>query len=73
MYQVHIADGIQFIGNIANSASTNEVSLVQGNGDASSKSEVPSSNGSHVPSHEKGKMATKVDIVIIDVDSADSR
>ncbi|XP_015887230.2 uncharacterized protein LOC107422309 isoform X1 [Ziziphus jujuba] len=70
--QVHIADGIQFIKNIANSASANEMSPVQVNEHASSKSEAASSNGSSVLSHGEGKVTTKVDIVIIDVDSADS-
>lgn len=73
MYQVHIADGIQFLKNIANSASANEMSPVQVNEHASSKSEAASSNGSSVLSHGEGKVTTKVDIVIIDVDSADSR
>lgn len=56
MYQVHIADGIQYVRKAVNFAATE-----------------PPSNGSRLASHVEGKGISKVDIVIIDVDSADSR
>ena len=49
VYQVHIADGVQFVREISNSASAGEAC-----------------------DHENG-VNSKVDIIIIDVDSADSR
>lgn len=65
LHQVHIADGIQFIRDITSSASANVVS-VPGNEDTSS-------NESCTTSQEEDTINTKVDIIIIDVDSADSR
>ncbi|CAN6722656.1 unnamed protein product [Malus baccata var. baccata] len=62
--QVHVADGIQFVRNIANSAASDETSLVQDKKDAQCNT---SSNGDF-----ESKVISKVDILIIDVDSADS-
>ncbi|PON31454.1 Methyltransferase type [Parasponia andersonii] len=59
--QVHIADGVQFIREIT--SSTSNVFSVPGNEDASSNRSCTSQGGS---------VNTKVDIIIIDVDSADS-
>lgn len=73
MYQVHIADGIQFVRNVANSAAADEISAVQEKEGAHCNTEPPSSNRSCLESHVEGKVPSKVDIVIIDVDSADSR
>ncbi|ONI28765.1 hypothetical protein PRUPE_1G159900 [Prunus persica] len=70
--QVHIADGIQFVRNVANSAAADEISAVQEKEGAHCNTEPPSSNGSCLESHVEGKVPSKVDIVIIDVDSADS-
>lgn len=64
-YQAHVADGIQFVRNIANSAASDETSLVQDKKDAQCNT---SSNGDF-----ESKVISKVDILIIDVDSADSR
>lgn len=69
VYQVHIADGIQFIKKVANFGSADEVSFVKGNED-----EASSSDKSCVSSlHGEERVTSKVDIVIIDVDSEDSR
>lgn len=62
--QAHVADGIQFVRNIANSAASDETSLVQDKKDAQCNT---SSNGDF-----ESKVISKVDILIIDVDSADS-
>lgn len=62
--QAHVADGIQFVRNIANSAASDETSLVQDGKDAQCNT---SSNGDF-----ESKVISKVDILIIDVDSADS-
>ncbi|KAL5542698.1 hypothetical protein UlMin_010408 [Ulmus minor] len=69
--QVHIEDGVQFVRKIASSAAADEAS-VHGNEDASFNTEYPSSNSSCKPSHKEGGGTAKLDIVIIDVDSADS-
>ncbi|KAF3456615.1 hypothetical protein FNV43_RR01269 [Rhamnella rubrinervis] len=66
--QVHIADGIQFIKRVANSASANEVSFVKGNDDEASSSNESCASSSH----GEERVTSKVDIVIIDVDSEDS-
>lgn len=60
--RVHIVDGIKFIREITSSASADEASVVH---------EDINSNGS-CTSHEEGRVNKKVDIIIIDVDSADS-
>ncbi|CAB4263006.1 unnamed protein product [Prunus armeniaca] len=70
--QVHIADGIQFVRNVANSAAADEISAVQEKEGAHCYTEPTSSNRSCLESHVEGKVPSKVDIVIIDVDSADS-
>ncbi|CAN6722659.1 unnamed protein product [Malus baccata var. baccata] len=62
--QAYVADGIQFVRNIANSAASDETSLVQDKKDAQCNT---SSNGDF-----ESKVISKVDILIIDVDSADS-
>ncbi|XP_048435535.1 eEF1A lysine and N-terminal methyltransferase isoform X2 [Pyrus x bretschneideri] len=62
--QAHVADGIQFVRNIANSAASDETSLVQDEKDAQCNT---SSNGDF-----ESKVISKVDILVIDVDSADS-
>lgn len=62
--QAHVADGMQFVRNIANSAASDETSLVQDKKDAQCNT---SSNGDF-----ESRVISKVDILIIDVDSADS-
>ncbi|XP_024026102.1 methyltransferase-like protein 13 [Morus notabilis] len=69
--QVHIADGIKFIREITGSSPADEVSVVHGDGNSLSDAEQTSINGSCI-SHEEGRANAKVDIIIIDVDSADS-
>jgi hypothetical protein len=61
--QVHIADGIQFVRESASS----------GAAQSHTKSSESPSNGSSTTSHAEDVEATKVDIIIIDVDSSDSR
>lgn len=68
---MHVADGIQYVGKLANSAEA-EVSVFHGNGDTSCGSKSPSKQNC-TPYHIEGSGPTKVDIVIIDVDSSDSR
>lgn len=69
--KVHIADGIQYVREIANSVEANEVSAFHGNGDTSCTSNYPP-NENCMAYHAEGRGTTKVDIVIIDVDSSDS-
>ncbi|XP_061372996.1 uncharacterized protein LOC133315400 isoform X1 [Gastrolobium bilobum] len=64
--KVHIADGIQFVREIASS----EAAQVHGKSNNSSHTESPS-NGSSTASHVEIVEATKMDIVIVDVDSSD--
>lgn len=66
--QVHIADGIQFVREIASSGAAH----FHGKCNDSSYAE-SSSNGSSTASRAEGVEATKVDIVIVDVDSSDPR
>ncbi|KAK2438122.1 hypothetical protein P8452_33886 [Trifolium repens] len=60
--KVHIADGIQFVRESASS----------GAAQSHTKSSESPSNGSSTTSHAEDVEATKVDIIIIDVDSSDS-
>jgi hypothetical protein len=62
VYQVHIADGIQYVRKAVNFAAADDHCNTE-----------PPSNGSCLASHVEGEGISKVDIVIIDVDSADSR
>ncbi|KAK9289137.1 hypothetical protein L1049_017610 [Liquidambar formosana] len=70
--KVHIANGIQFVQEAANSAEGDGVPVIHGNGDALSKAKPPSPNRSFPESHDDGIGSPKVDILIIDVDSSDS-
>ncbi|XP_062109754.1 uncharacterized protein LOC133821532 [Humulus lupulus] len=65
--QVHIADGIQFIRDSKSCASANVVSI-PGNNNVDA-----ASNGICTTFLEEGGVNTKVVIIIIDVESADSR
>ena len=67
-----MADGIQYVGKIANSTEADEVSVFHGIGDTSCGSK-SSPKKNCIPYHIEGSRTTKVDIVIIDVDSSDSR
>ncbi|XP_075654146.1 uncharacterized protein LOC142624463 [Castanea sativa] len=69
--KVHIADGIQYVREIANSVEANAVSAFHGNGDTSCTSNCPP-NENCMAYHLEGRGTTKVDIVIVDVDSSDS-
>ena len=67
-FQVHIADGIQFVREVAADGSSGK----HGNNDAQCDAECPS-NGSCTASHAESKVISKFDILIIDVDSSDLR
>ncbi|OVA06229.1 Methyltransferase type 11 [Macleaya cordata] len=69
--KVHIADGIQFIREVANTKSSSNVTIGHGNEHAFSKEILPS-NGNGTSSLVGGKNSTKIDILIIDADSSDS-
>lgn len=64
-FQVHIADGIQFVRGIASDGVSGKL--------GSNEVECPSSNGSCTASYAERKAINKFDILIIDVDSSDSR
>ncbi|XP_050372239.1 uncharacterized protein LOC126790137 [Argentina anserina] len=68
--QVHIADGIQYVRKAL--FAEDEKSCVGGNENGQCNFESPSSNGNGLASHVEGQVNSKLDIVIIDVDSADS-
>ncbi|KAL6185703.1 hypothetical protein ACLB2K_041830 [Fragaria x ananassa] len=70
--QVHIADGIQYVRKAVNFDADDEKSAFGGNENRNCNSEPTSSNGSQLASHVEGQGNSKLDIVIIDVDSADS-
>lgn len=65
---MHIADGIQFVREIG----TSGAARLHGKSNNSSFTESPS-NGSSTASHTEDVEATKVDIVIVDVDCSDPR
>ncbi|RVW99834.1 Methyltransferase-like protein 13 [Vitis vinifera] len=67
-FQVHIADGIQFVREVAADGSSGK----HGNNDAQCDAECPSSNGNCSASHAESKVISKFDTLIIDVDSSDS-
>lgn len=67
-FQVQIADGIQYVGELANSSEGDEMSVFHRNGDSSCSS---TENG--LACQLEGRGPTKVDIAILDVDSSDSR
>lgn len=68
--QVHIADGIQFVRENASSGTAQ----IHSKSNDPSYTDSPSNESSTAsPSHAEGVEATKVDIVIVDVDSSDSR
>jgi hypothetical protein len=66
--QVHIADGIQFVRESASFGAAQSHS--KSNNSSYTES---TSNSSSTTSHAEDVEATKVDIIIIDVDSSDSR
>lgn len=68
--QVHIADGIEFVRGLKTSAAADEVSSVHGIDNVDSNVNL-SSDGSCTKFN--GTRSHKVDILIIDVDSSDSR
>ncbi|XP_031263405.1 eEF1A lysine and N-terminal methyltransferase-like [Pistacia vera] len=69
--KVHVADGIQFVREITNSFAADELP-VHGNFDASDNTRLPL-NGSCSASSTKVVGSSRVDVLIIDVDSSDSR
>ncbi|XP_041006981.1 eEF1A lysine and N-terminal methyltransferase isoform X2 [Juglans microcarpa x Juglans regia] len=69
--KVHIADGIQYVGELANSSDSTEVPVFDGNVNTSGSSKSPSKENC-LAYHIEGRGPTKVDIIIIDVDSSDS-
>lgn len=72
MIQVHVADGIQFVREITKSFAADEVPVLHGNFDASDNTRLPL-NGSCGASSTKVGGSSRVDVLIIDVDSSDSR
>lgn len=68
-FQVHIDDGIQFVREVA----ADGVSRKHETNDAQCDAACPSSNESCSASHAENKTISKFDILIIDVDSSDSR
>lgn len=66
--KVHVADGIHFVREVANSAKS---SRLMADGEGSFKESLPSVNGSGIDSISKGKKSNKIDILIIDADSSD--
>ena len=73
VFQVHVADGIQFVRDINNSLAADEASVVDRNDDASSDTKSPPLSGSCNASNAENRVSTKIDVLIIDVDSSDSR
>ncbi|KAF8402117.1 hypothetical protein HHK36_013069 [Tetracentron sinense] len=70
--KVHIADGIQFVREVANIVAPDKVTVSQENADVSSKENSPLPNGSFSKTLEEGKGSTRIDILVIDADSSDS-
>ena len=73
MFQVHITDGVQFVRGVANCSRADELITRRGNDDTICNMGAPSSNGSYTKTDAKGKGTNSIDILIVDVDSADSR
>ncbi|KAK3008284.1 hypothetical protein RJ639_015352 [Escallonia herrerae] len=71
--QVHVADGIQFIRDVASNGAADEVTTSNGDKDVLCNSKPPSSDGSGILSPAEGKWVHGVDILVVDVDSSDSR
>ena len=69
----HVADGIQFVRDINNSLAADEASVVDRNDDASSDTKSPPLSGSCNASNAENGVSTKIDVLIIDVDSSYSR
>lgn len=70
--QVHIADGIVFVRDFKNFAAADGLLAINQNEDASGITK-PSVKGSCTVSYAEGRERYGVDILIIDVDSSDSR
>ncbi|XXG50309.1 hypothetical protein AAC387_Pa02g4344 [Persea americana] len=66
--KVHVADGIHFVREVANSAKS---SKIMASGEVSFKECLSSVNGRGIDSIPKGKKSNKIDILIIDADSSD--
>lgn len=66
MVQVHIMDGIQFVRDVATTEAVDGLALSSGG------ITEPLSNGNSTPG-AAGKCSNKVDILVVDVDSSDSR
>ncbi|KAK2644011.1 hypothetical protein Ddye_019206, partial [Dipteronia dyeriana] len=69
---VHVADGIQFVRDINNSLAADEASVVDRNDDAASDTKSPPLGGSCNASNVENRVSTKIDVLIIDVDTSDS-
>ncbi|KAK2644013.1 hypothetical protein Ddye_019208 [Dipteronia dyeriana] len=70
--KVHVADGIQFVRDINNSLAADEASVVDRNDDAFSDTKSPPLSGSCNASNVGNRVSTKIDVLVIDVDSSDS-
>ncbi|XP_052189283.1 uncharacterized protein LOC127799356 isoform X2 [Diospyros lotus] len=70
--KVHITDGVQFVRGVANCNRADELITRRGNDDTICNMGPPSSNGSYTKTDAEGKGTNSIDILIVDVDSADS-
>lgn len=66
VFQVHITDGLKYVKDLACAVTICDENNL-------SEAKVPSSNGSSILSHAPLKSTEKIDMLIVDVDSSDSR
>lgn len=72
MRQVHVADGIQFVRDITNSVTADEVPALHGNVNTSDNT-IHSIKGICSASSTEVGGSSRIDVLIIDVDSSNSR
>lgn len=72
MRQVHVADGIQFVRDITNSVAADEVHALYGNVNTSDNT-IHSIKGICGASSTEVGDSSRIDVLIIDVDSSNSR
>lgn len=66
VFQVHVTDGLKYVKDAARA-------VTEGYENDLSEAKVPSSNGNSIPSSAPLKSTEKIDMLIVDVDSSDSR
>lgn len=69
--KVHVADGVQFVREVANCAKSFKITPKVEKGEDSSKGFFPLTNGSEIVSNREGNKSSKIDVLIIDADSSD--